>query len=335
MSTIDISNATQATLDVRNLHITLPTRAGLLHAVRGIDLRIDKGETLGLVGESGCGKSLTALSLLKLLPHGAKVRADRMAFDGHDLLSVGDRAINRLRGDRISMVFQEPMTALNPTFTIGAQLRAVYLSHRRGERAQAQACALHLLEKVGIGDAARRLEQYPHELSGGMRQRVLIAMALMCGPDLIVADEPTTALDVTVQKQILDLLKTLQQEMGLAILLITHDLGLVAHYTDRVSVMYAGQIVESGRTDTVLRHAGHPYTQGLLDCLPMGGSRAPGQPLAVIPGVVPALLEPPTQCAFAPRCAHAAPVCNNVPPDLIAIGAAHTRRCYAPFEARV
>jgi peptide/nickel transport system ATP-binding protein len=319
-------------LDVRNLHITLPTRAGTLQAVRGIDLRIERGATLGLVGESGCGKSLTALSLLRLLPRGARVQADRLAFDGEDLLAAPDRRMNALRGDRIAMVFQEPMTALNPTFTIGQQLMTVYRSHRHDGGARER--ALHLLDRVGISQPQARLGQYPHELSGGMRQRVLIAMALMCGPELIVADEPTTALDVTIQKQILELLKTLQREMGLAVLLITHDLGVVSHYTDHVSVMYAGQIVESGATSQVLAAPGHPYTQGLLDSIPQVAQRSGAQRLPIIPGVVPALTQAPEACVFAPRCRHAAEVCAGPPPALTAYQDQRLRRCHAPFEAR-
>ena len=321
-------------LDVRDLRISLPTRAGLLQAVRGIDLRIERGATLGLVGESGCGKSLTALSLLRLLPRGARVDAQRMTFDGVDLLTARDRQMNALRGDRIAMVFQEPMTALNPTFTIGQQLMTVYRSHRADGAAAARTRALHLLERVGISNGPARLDQYPHELSGGMRQRVLIAMALMCEPELIIADEPTTALDVTIQKQILELLKTLQQEMGLAVLLITHDLGVVSHYTDDVSVMYAGQIVESGPTAQVLSAPAHPYTQGLLDSIPQVTRRVSSERLAIIPGVVPALTQTPDACVFAPRCRHAADLCAGPPPMLTAYGSQRLRRCHAPFEAR-
>lgn len=356
-ATSPLAAAPPLVLDVQDLRISLPTRAGRLQAVRGIDLRIARGATLGLVGESGCGKSLTALSLLRLLPRGAHIEAARMNFDGVDLLAASEPRMNALRGDRIAMVFQEPMTALNPTFTIGQQLMTVYRSHRKDGAAAARTRALHLLDRVGISNGAARLQQYPHELSGGMRQRVLIAMALMCEPELIVADEPTTALDVTIQKQILELLKTLQQEMGLAVLLITHDLGVVSHYTDDVSVMYAGQIVESGPTAQVLADPSHPYTRGLLDSIPTVTRRAAHERLAIIPGVVPALTETPKACVFAPRCAYAAPVCNGAPPVLseveIAVpspaqrllpamptdlplpsGAQRLRRCHAPFGAR-
>lgn len=328
------TNAPAPVLDVQNLRITLPTRSGMLQAVRGIDLRIERGATLGLVGESGCGKSLTALSLLRLLPAGARVAADKLAFDGEDLRNASARRMNALRGDRIAMVFQEPMTALNPTFTIGQQLMTVYRSHRPDGAAAARARALYLLDRVGIANAAARLDQYPHELSGGMRQRVLIAMALMCGPELIVADEPTTALDVTIQKQILELLKTLQQEMGLAVLLITHDLGVVSHYTDHVAVMYAGQIVEAGPTANVLAQPGHPYTRGLLDSIPQVTHRTASQRLPIIPGVVPALTQTPEACVFAPRCHHAADICEGAPPLLLPYGTHGQRRCHAPFEER-
>lgn len=319
-------------LSLRDLRITLPTPRGLLHAVRGIDLDIARGTTLGLVGESGCGKSLTALSLLRLLPDAAKVTASRLRFDGQELLTLNDRQMNALRGDRISMVFQEPMTALNATFTIGQQLTAVYRAHRRASASEASARAVYLLEKVGISNPAARLKQYPHELSGGMRQRVLIAQALMCEPELIVADEPTTALDVTIQKQILDLLRSLQQELGLAVLLITHDLGVVAHYTDQIAVMYAGEIVEAGATADILAQPGHPYTRGLLNSIPQVHHRVPSQRLPIIPGVVPALTDITPGCVFAPRCPYAAAICTQQTPALTPNGEHRLRRCYAPFE---
>lgn len=330
------THATEAAsvLAVKNLRISLPTPAGMLQAVRGIDLQIQKGQTLGLVGESGCGKSLTALSLLRLLPSHAQITADHMVFDNQDLMRISERRLNALRGDRIAMVFQEPMTALNPTFTIGQQLLSVFHSHRPDGTEAARARALHLLDRVGIDKPQTRLGQYPHELSGGMRQRVLIAMALMCGPELIVADEPTTALDVTIQKQILELLKTLQQDMGLAVLLITHDLGVVAHYTDNVAVMYAGEIVESGPTGQVLAQPGHPYTQGLLDSIPQVTRRNVGRRLPIIPGVVPALTQTPKSCVFAPRCRYAADACKGAPPALAPFAELRHRRCHAPFEAR-
>ena len=330
-------------LRVRNLRISLPTHSGTLQAVRGIDLDIPSGATLGLVGESGCGKSLTALSLMRLQPPAARVSADVLSFAGQDLLAARDRELNALRGNRIAMVFQEPMTALNPTFTVGQQLTAVYRAHRRDDRAAARARALELLERVGITEPAMRLGQYPHELSGGMRQRVLIAMALMCEPELIVADEPTTALDVTVQKQILELLRTLQRDLGLAVLLITHDLGVVAHYTDRVAVMYAGEIVESGATAEVLRRPAHPYTRGLLASIPRVRTTAavpePAFPqqqrqvervkaqrsrLPIIPGVVPALTAIAPACVFAPRCPHTADICRERAPALLPYAGACT-----------
>ena len=319
-------------LSVRDLRITLPTARGDLHAVRGINLDIARGATLGLVGESGCGKTLTALSLLRLLPPSARVQAERMDFDGKDLQGLSARQINALRGNRLSMVFQEPMTALNPTFTIGQQLTAVYRAHRRDGGALER--ALYLLDKVGIANGAARLNLYPHELSGGMRQRVLIAMALMCEPEFIVADEPTTALDVTIQKQILELLRSLQEELGLAVLLITHDLGVVAHYTDRIAVMYAGEIVESGATKDILAKPAHPYTRGLLDSIPQVRSRMPGARLPIIPGAVPAMTEIPDACVFAPRCASAADVCTGSAPALLPNGAGRMRRCHAPFEVQ-
>lgn len=321
-------------LSIDNLRIQLPVSGGLLHAVRGVSLQVQAGTTHCLVGESGCGKSLTALSLLGLLPAGARTTADAMDFDGQDLRTLSSRQFNALRGERIAMIFQEPMTALNPVFTIGDQLMRVYRHHRRSTQAQAEARALHLLERVGIPDPPTRMKQYPHHLSGGQRQRVLIAMALMCSPDLIVADEPTTALDVTVQQQILELLADLQRELGLALLLITHDLGVVARYADAVSVMYAGEIVESGPAQTVLRTPRHPYTRGLLDCIPQPGAEAAGRNLPVIPGMVPSLLQVAPGCTFASRCAHANEVCRSQAPALVALDAVRMRRCHAPFEAR-
>lgn len=321
-------------LDVANLRISLPTARGMLHAVRGIDLRILKGQTLGLVGESGCGKSLTALSILKILPRDAQLSADTMAFREHDLLGLPPNRMNALRGERISMIFQEPMTALNPTFTIGSQLGDVFRHHRRATRRAAEERAVYLLERVGIRDPGLRLSQYPHQLSGGLRQRVLIAMALMCEPELIIADEPTTALDVTVQLQILELLKDLQAEFGLAMLLITHDLGVVARFADHVSVMYAGQILESGRATDILSRPRHPYTEGLLDCIPQPSDRLSGRSLPVIPGMVPSLLEVVPACAFAPRCPYAAEVCTHSVPALEPYGEGLYRRCFAPFETK-
>ena len=279
-------------LVAEDLRITIPLSAGSLNAVRGIYITLRRGETLCIVGESGCGKSLTSLGLMDLLPRIARREAKRLEFDGTDLLKLDARGMNALRGSRIAMIFQEPMTSLNPAYTIGDQLCEVHRRHKRSSAAAARARAVELLERVGISAAASRLGQYPHQLSGGLRQRVMIAMALMCGPDLIIADEPTTALDVTIQAQILRLLKDVQDEFGMAMILITHDLGIVARIADQVAVMYAGAVVEQGRADRIFAAPMHPYTQGLLDCIPIPGRTAPGADLGSIPGTVPSLIGP-------------------------------------------
>lgn len=313
-------------LDVSGLEVDLPVSAGTLHAVRGIDLRLEPGETLCIVGESGCGKSLTSLALMGLLPKSAQVRAQRMNFDGIDLLAQSEKDRAKLRGDRMAMIFQEPMTSLNPTMTIGDQLCEGYRVHQHARRDEAQARAIELLERVGITAAASRLKQYPHHLSGGLRQRVMIAMALMCKPALLVADEPTTALDVTIQAQILHLLKELQRETGLGLILITHDLGIVARIADRVAVMYAGQVVEAGSATRVFAHPAHPYTRGLLACIPWPG-RVPRQtPLGAIAGVVPNLVGALPGCAFAGRCRDAVDACLQGTVNTQQAGD-HTWRC--------
>jgi peptide/nickel transport system ATP-binding protein len=296
-------------LQVQDLHVDLPTPSGMLHAVRGVDLALEAGETLCIVGESGCGKSLTALALMGLLPAIARRRARQLAFDGEDLLAASDGRMQDLRGDRIAMIFQEPMTSLNPAWSVGNQLEEVWLRHRGGRRSAARERAVHLLERVGIQAASSRLRQYPHELSGGLRQRVMIAMALMCAPALMLADEPTTALDVTVQAQILHLLKDLQREFGMGLVLITHDLGIVARVADRVAVMYAGEIVEQAGAARLFARASHPYTQGLLECIPVPGKVRPGQALGTIPGMVPAPIGELAGCQFRNRCARVAAEC--------------------------
>jgi len=295
-------------LEIRGLGVS----AGAVPLVRAVDLSIARGETLCLAGESGSGKSLTALALMDLLGPGLTRRAAEARFDGIDLLDRG--AATRLRGDRMAMIFQEPMTALNPVFTIGGQLEAVYRRHRGGGSAEARRRALHLLERVGIGAPERRLRQFPHELSGGLRQRAMIAMALMCQPDLLIADEPTTALDVTVQAEILRLLKDLQNELGLALILITHDLGVASRMADRCAVMYAGEIVETADRRTVFKAPRHPYTQALLRCIPVLGDAAPGTRLLDIPGAMPPPGESETGCAFRARCTLAVEECASTPP---------------------
>jgi peptide/nickel transport system ATP-binding protein len=298
-----------ALLDVINLTVDIATPRGTLHAVRGISFAVSRGETLCIVGESGCGKSITALSLMDLLPKAATRRADRIDFDETDLLALPAARMNALRGNRMAMIFQEPMTSLNPSYTIGDQLTEGYRRHRQASAIEAEARAVELLGKVGIANSKERFGQYPHQLSGGLRQRVMIAIALMCGPDLLIADEPTTALDVTIQAQILRLLITIQGEFGLGLLLITHDLGIVARLADRVAVMYAGKIVESGRAADIFANPRHPYTRGLIACIPVPGKTERGARLGAIPGVVPSLVGDVTGCAFRDRCTHATSIC--------------------------
>ncbi|WP_456766089.1 ABC transporter ATP-binding protein [Bradyrhizobium sp. USDA 3650] len=305
---------TETILDVRNLSVDIATTGGVLHAVRDISLKVDRGKTLCVVGESGCGKSMMSLAIMDLLPKGARRRAASLSFAGEDLSRAPGKRFNALRGNRMAMIFQEPMTALNPAYTIGDQLAEPYRLHRCASAAQARERAVHLLGKVGIAAPSERLGQYPHQLSGGLRQRVMIAMALMCEPELLVADEPTTALDVTIQAQILRLLADLQKEFGIAIMLITHDLGVVARIADRVAVMYAGQVVEEGPAAALFGDPRHPYTRGLLDCVPVPGRTARGGQLGAIPGVVPSLVGDVQGCSFRDRCPLVRPVCAEEPP---------------------
>ena len=305
---------TEPLLDVQGLRVRF---GGRIEAVRGVSLAVARGETHCLVGESGCGKSVSALAVMGLLARGATREAAALRFRGADLLGLSERGLSRLRGDAMGMIFQEPMTSLNPAYTVGSQLGEVFRRHRGATRAQAADRAAELLGRVGITAPGMRLAQYPHQLSGGLRQRVMIAMALMCGPELLIADEPTTALDVTVQAQILRLLRELQRELGLAILLITHDLGVVARMAHRVSVMYAGEVVESGPVAEVFAAPTHPYTVGLLDSVPTPGKTPRDQPLGSIPGMVPRLAPGFVGCGFRDRCAQATPDCAaSVPAQL-------------------
>ncbi len=295
-------------------------------AVRGINISVQKGETHCLVGESGCGKSVSALAVMGLLAKGATRSADRLSFGGQDLLALSERQFSKLRGDRMAMIFQEPMTSLNPAFTVGSQMAEVLQRHRGVSRGEGLERAAALLAKVGITNPGLRLGQFPHQLSGGLRQRVMIAMALMCDPELLIADEPTTALDVTVQAQILRLLMGLQAELGLAILLITHDLGVVARMAHRVSVMYAGEVVESATAEALFAAPTHPYTNGLLRCVPVPGVIKRGDPLGSIPGTVPRIAPGYAGCAFRDRCDHADASCNaHVATQQI--GTDHAYRC--------
>ncbi len=302
---------TKQILEIENLCVDIDVPSGVLRAVQNISFTVAKGETLSIVGESGCGKSITALSLMNLLPKSAKRSADKLTLDGRDLRDLNEREMSDLRGDAMAMIFQEPMTSLNPAYTIGNQLEEAMLRHRNVSTAEARDRAVFLLEKVGITAARSRLGQYPHQLSGGLRQRVMIAMSLMCEPALILADEPTTALDVTIQAQILHLLAELRHEFDSSLILITHDLGIVARVADRVAVMYAGEFVETGTTEQVFNAPSHPYTQGLLRCIPIPGKTKRGAHLGAIPGIVPNLVGRIEGCHFASRCPYADDACRT------------------------
>lgn len=319
-------DASASLLVVRDLRVDLPLERGMLHAVRGISFDVKRGETLCIVGESGCGKSMTSLAVMGLLPRKARRAAAQLRFDGQDLERMSGRRMAALRGNRMAMIFQEPMTSLNPAYSVGDQLMEALQCHRSVSRREARERAMHLLERVGITAAERRLAQYPHQLSGGLRQRVMIAMTLMCGPELIIADEPTTALDVTTQAQILHLLLELKREMGLALVLITHDLGVVARVADRVAVMYAGEIVETGTAQEIFATPQHPYTKGLLSCIPVPGRTQPGAHLGSIPGIVPSLIGPLQECGFRERCSLAHEPCRH-PVPLRVLGPEHAVRC--------
>jgi peptide/nickel transport system ATP-binding protein len=316
-----------AILEVEALDVAIPLAHGVLHPVRKVSFAVARGETFCIVGESGCGKSLTSLAIMDLLPKRAARIATRLAFAGTDLLRLGQRRMEDIRGDRMAMIFQEPMTSLNPSYTVGDQLEEVLLRHRRVKRGAARDRAVFLLEKVGISAAASRLTQYPHQLSGGLRQRVMIAMALMCGPELIIADEPTTALDVTIQAQILHLLASLQREFDMGVVLITHDLGIVARVATRVAIMYAGQIVETGTVDEIFTRPLHPYTQGLLRCIPVPGRTRRGEHLGSIPGLVPNLVGEQRGCSFRNRCPHEFAACAGADVALKELGPDRAYRC--------
>ncbi|HEY7700806.1 MAG TPA: ABC transporter ATP-binding protein, partial [Candidatus Limnocylindrales bacterium] len=287
-------------LEVKGLRTSFYTRDGVVRAVDGIDFHVDRGEIMGLVGESGCGKSVTSLSIMRLIASPGRIEGGQILFDGQDLLKLSSDAMRRIRGDGISMIFQQPQSSLNPVWDVGKQIAEVLEIHRGMRKGPARDRALELLRMVGIPDPVRRLKAFPHEMSGGMAQRVMIAMALACEPDLLIADEPTTALDVTIQAQILDLMRNLRDETGTAIILITHDLGVVAEMCDRVAVMYAGEIVEQSDVTTLFRRPAHPYTRGLIGSIPVVGEVKDA--LSVIPGNVPNLIDLPKGCRFAPRC---------------------------------
>jgi oligopeptide transport system ATP-binding protein len=314
-------------LRVEDWAVEFRTQRGRLRAVDGVSFHVERGETLAIVGESGSGKSVTALSLLRLLGDAGRIQAGRASFDGVELTSLSDAGVRALRGNRIAMIFQEPMASLNPVLTIGEQVAEPLRLHKRLSRRDARKAAGELLAKVSIPDARERLDDYPHQFSGGMRQRVMIAMAIACQPALIIADEPTTALDVTVQAQILDLLKALLVETGAAMILITHDLGVVARVADRVAVMYAGRIVESATTRELFASPRHPYTRALLSSSVAPGTHAKSR-LETIEGQPPDLARLPSGCAFAPRCPRAFEPCMTAPPPLSSDGGRQWA-CYA------
>jgi len=327
-----------ALLDVSDLRTYFSTDAGVAQAVDGVSFHVDAGETLGLVGESGCGKTVTSLSIMGLIPSppGKIIAGSSVRFVDEELVGAADSRLRKIRGNEIAMIFQEPMTSLNPVFSVGSQIKEVLRLHRGLNRREAREMAIHLIDEVGIADASQRFDEYPHQLSGGMRQRVMIAMAVSCEPKLLIADEPTTALDVTVQAQILDLLARLQDGHGMAMLLITHDLGVVAEVCDRVAVMYAGKIVESGSADEIFYQPQHPYTQGLLGSLP--NVEHPGTRLTPIPGVVPNPVAWPSGCRFADRCGFAWDRCTAEEPALEPVsdrGADRASRCWKSVDSVV
>ena len=315
-----------ALLTVEELRVELQTSRGPAEAVRGISFELEQGGTLGIVGESGCGKSMTALALLGLLPEGARA-SGRIDLDGTELLSLDEEAMCHIRGNRIAMIFQEPMTSLNPVHRIGRQIAEPLRLHRGLRGAAAREEVLRLLDRVGLPDPARRIDAYPHQLSGGQRQRVMIAMALSCAPDILLADEPTTALDVTIQGQILDLISELVEDTGMGLILISHDLGVIGESVDNVAVMYGGAMVEQGTTDSLFDDLRHPYSQGLFAAVPQPGSARESR-LQTIPGTVPELADLPPACTFADRCAKASDVCWQQIPAMTALGGVHRVSCH-------
>ena len=310
-------------LDINNLCVDIRTPNGVLHAVRNVSLHVDEGEVLGIVGESGCGKSITSMGVLDLLPKAAVRSMGTIHFLGKDLMLATEPEMRAVRSNQVGVIFQDPMTALNPTYTIGDQLTEVYLAHRRSGYQEAEERAIFLLDRVGITAARNRLKQYPHQLSGGLRQRVVIALALMCEPRLIIADEPTTALDVTIQGQILNLIKGIQTETGASLIMITHDLGVIAQVADRVAVMYAGEVVETGTVVDIFNHPQHPYTRGLMACIPTAGQTGK---LGQIRGMVPSLFGDIEGCVYRTRCDFANSTCRDRIPVNVG-GNDHTWKC--------
>ncbi len=322
-----VTIAGDALLEVQDLRTYFHTEEGIARAVDGVSWELRRGETLGLVGESGCGKSVSALSVMRLVPEPpGKIESGRILLRGRDLLELDEAGMCAIRGDDIAMVFQEPMTSLNPVLTCGYQIMEAVVLHQQVTRSEARRRAIEMLRKVGIPAPEQRIDEYPHQLSGGMRQRVMVAMALSCGPDVLIADEPTTALDVTIQAQILELLGRLQEEFHMAILLITHDLGVVAEMADRVAVMYAGQVVEHATAEQLFAHPTHPYTRGLLESIPRLDQAR--ERLEIIAGTVPDARRFPSGCRFQPRCPLAEPRCEQAVPELEPVAEGHWSRCW-------
>ena len=316
-------------LEVENLRTSFATDAGSVQSVRGITFHVGKGESLGIVGESGCGKSVTMLSIMGLLEDNASRQADALLFDGEDLLKKSPREMRKIQGNRIGMIFQDPMTSLNPLFTVGEQIRGPLMRHQKLSRKEAEKKALVMLEAVGLPSPERRLKQYPHELSGGMRQRVMIAIAMCCKPELLIADEPTTALDVTIQAQILELMAHMKNEFNTSVILITHDLGVISSLCTRVIVMYGGLIMEEGKIEDIFYRTGHPYTAGLLASIP----KRTKEKLVPIFGTPPDLLNPPKGCPFAARCSHAMKLCAAHQPPFYHLGNGHVSACWLHNES--
>ena len=318
-------------LEVKNLKTSFKTHIGDVQSVRGISLDLNKGEALGIVGESGCGKSVTMMSIMRLLAENAVIESDSIIFDGKDITNPKEKEMQNIRGNDMAMIFQDPMTSLNPLYTVGEQLTEHLIKHKKITKKEANKKAIEMLELVGIPSPEKRLSQYPHEFSGGMRQRVMIAMSLICEPKLIIADEPTTALDVTIQAQILDLMKDLKNKLNTSIILITHDLGVVADLCNRINVMYGGIIVESGTDEDIFYNPRHPYTWGLLNSVPNPKSDKK-EKLTPIEGQPPDLLKPPTGCPFAARCKYAMKVCVDNLPPLFEISEGHKAACWLNHE---
>jgi oligopeptide/dipeptide ABC transporter ATP-binding protein len=320
-------------LEVKNLHTYFYTMDGITKSVEGVSFSIEKGETLGLVGESGCGKSVTSLSIMQLLARPpAKIEQGEILYNGTDLLKLSAEDMRKIRGNKISMIFQEPMTSLNPVFTVGNQVAEVLINHFHISKAEAKQKVIDVFANVGIPDPIRRYSNFPHQMSGGMRQRVMIAMALACDPDLLIADEPTTALDVTIQAQILELMREIKKRTNMAIILITHNLAVVAEMVDHIAVMYYGRIVEFSNIKEIFKNPLHHYTWGLLNSIPRVDKPKTDEPLPAIPGVVPNPYKPPAGCKFHPRCKAAQSKCRELEPELTEIKPGHTVRCWYPVN---